>query len=368
MASISKDAIEPALRKKDWLQGVEPLATVMVLMGAIATIATQKVGLVAAPLSLSILLNLRNRQQLDQLSGHYAALRVAKIQLYLQKDLQSIQYQLLERVQEGHPADLKDLQRDLAALTDQVAALEETGENADPLPLTDLQAMMNTLQTQALQCGQSLTILIQDLHNRSALTPPPLAELKATIRHQLAQQPASSGWDAARAELRQTWLTDLSALQAQVQSLAPQIAPFPQPGSVVLSSEQARLLQDQISDLYHQMTLKQAEWSAQLQLRRDGQPLLQKNLQHWQTQLTQLQTEMTRKQPLRLGALSLAAVIDQIEVALAPLQVQLVTLENQLDHLDFETQMTQHRSQQLQSLHQQLLAIHQQALLITKVV
>lgn len=368
MTGISKEAIETTLRNKDWLQGVESVSALMVLIGAVATLATQKVVMVAAPLSFSIVLNLHHRRQRDRLSYQYAALRLTKIQRCLEKDLQIIQHQLSIRNQDESQSDLNPIQQDVAALTAQVAALETKGSSTStPLSLQDLQPRVSTLKTQALHCGQNLAVLMQDLHNHAALTPvAQLADLKATVhRCQLAQPSVSSPLDSAYSEIRQTGLADLSVLNTQVQSLATQIEHAPQPCPADLTIEQIGPLQDQISDLYRQMDMKQANWSVQLLPCQESQQVLQSALKHLQDQLTDLRGEIARiKQPQLSTAIPLEKVTDQIEAALAPLQVQLVTLENQLDHLDFETQMTQHQSQQLQALRRQMLVIHEQALLI----
>lgn len=144
----------------DWLEIAEYLALSSALIGSIAAVVSQQVMYAAIPLSLSLLLNLFNRQRWEQLTR--ARLTAAITQL--DQKLFSIKALIERRVE--------DLRTDIAQLNEEAQKIQAGQE------LESVSAAMLKLQQQIFTLEQSveaMSVQLEDLthlgHIQSDLPP-----------------------------------------------------------------------------------------------------------------------------------------------------------------------------------------------------
>ncbi len=367
MASLPKQKTETILPRNYGFRIAESVFAITSVIGAMTAVATQKILWAAAPLTVSLLINLHNRRQLDALTRQYAVLGLTKIQQSLQHDLNILQGRLQEHQQGYGQTEQTECQAVMAMLRDAIVGLETKQHTSSaPIQLSHLTAVVKDLKTQVWQYHHHLESLNGDWKNTKALRTEHIHQLK-TIKKSLeqtslAKQSGSKSWSQVYPQLFRQFSTDLSGLQDRIQLLADQVKRRPPLDSAPLKTVPVHQLYAQISTLSMQMRAKQGEWSTQLVAYQASMKGLHMSLKHIQEQLNALQAMALRPDQNIVPISELSVPMQDM---LAPLQIQCVNLSNRLDHFIFEAKVTQGQSQQLQQLKEQISAMQLQVLAFT---
>jgi len=364
MAVLSKRATTPSAR----LKGLESLSALMVIGGGIATLITQNMVLAAAPLGLAVVINLHNRRQIDRLTDHYAGLRLNTIRISLRQELQEIQDCVAKHNQVIPESGLPQIRQHIADLSGEIEHL--TTQKAcvfDGKTLPILHEQVETLKEQFQDCGQSLTLIMQDLHRISTgpIEWAPLTALQTTIhQHQNISSSPAIPRTSATSKLYQAWSEEMQSLHARIEAIESQVT---QPSSLNHSrpeKEDLGYFPQQIAALNQQLELIKKHFAEQLIPFKRDQQNLQSALHHLQAAMARLHITINSVQP---SSPNNVLIEDWIQTALTPLQVQYVSLVNCLDLVEVDVQGLEYQSSQLQQFKQQLLQIHRQVERIAKI-
>jgi hypothetical protein len=380
MDIVSKGEINATLKNNYRLQVFESLCALAVVLGTVATSATQNMVLAALPLTLSLWINLQHRQQLDRLSQQFATLKLDNLQRSLAADLEAIQEHLQDRDRRSGRVEGVQCQQRLTALSVRITTLEAKGRVLNQGEDPALQALDTTLQelkVQALACAQTLATLdpAEQTHRVFlALLIHKVADIKAILH----SSPLPTSTDlplhpSVYAQLRSSVLADVSNLRDRVQPLMTQVEQWFQRQHTQPILEEVSQLQDYISQLNQQLQEQHKAWSLQFLPYQESLQALQINLHDLQAQLADLLTTARDSNPTsreqKTGIPSVTSmpgstllqsleVEDQIQSTLAPLQVKLVTLENQLEQICWEVQLVQNHAQEAESLQRKILIMN----------
>lgn len=234
--SDPESMLEKNISRNVKLQVVEYGSAVLAVAGTVAAGLGQNVAFAAAPLSLSVCLNLLSRRQLDQLTRQRTLVDTEEIQQRLTNDIKVLRedFKALPEVRET--IDISELQTALAAVRESVSALEEkalapvseTGE-----PQTALTDEIEQLRTHQIELSEALATVQQQLTDspNAEVVGPDINEeiiaLRATVS-QLEQGGAEANvpnLEHLRAELQAMLTpvqTQVSALQDRLHDQQPE--------------------------------------------------------------------------------------------------------------------------------------------------
>lgn len=339
------------LKRSARFQVLELISVLLVFMGVVGARVTQRMVFVAVPLSGSILLNLRNRRELDQLCHAYAVQGMNKIQTLIRRDLDALCHYLSSRRQKSQEAHLFLLQEHVAVLRDKVELLDANLDaSAHSQQFRQLQTTLEALTEQAHHSSQDLSYLLQKQRLSAFSSDDGWTDPRnLNYRH----QSDSTGLNAF-----QVWLAEQSILKGKVQALAAQVAENDQhTPHRLINLDRIEQFRGQLSELCHQVEQCRAEYDTQIQSLHDAQYHLQQDLQQLQEQLAHIQATVNCSPPSL--KLSVQDGVDTIEDCLSPLWVKYVVLDNQVQLINFEYGVAEYQSRQMLLLRKQMVVIYQ---------
>ncbi|PZD72026.1 Chromosome partition protein Smc [Acaryochloris thomasi RCC1774] len=183
--------LEKMINRNVKFQVVEYISAAAAVGGTIATGLGQSAVFAAAPLTFSVCLNLLNRRNLNQLTRQRMFADTTEIQNLLTSDIQELRagFQELPEVREA--IDLTEMQAALAAVSENVSALEEkalapvseTGE-----PQTALAADMDQLRAHQIELAEAIESVKQQLADapEATVVGPDMSGELATLRDAIA--------------------------------------------------------------------------------------------------------------------------------------------------------------------------------------
>lgn len=253
--------LEKMINRNVKFQVVEYISAAAAVGGTIATGLGQSAVFAAAPLTFSVCLNLLNRRNLDQLTRQRTFADTAEIQNRLNSDIQELRagFQELPEVREA--IDLTEMQAALAAVSENVSALEEKAlapVNEAGEPQTALMADMEQLRTHQIELADTLESVKQRLADNpeATVTGPDMSGELATLRDAIANLEQRSAESVPNLEpLRAELQAMLTPIQARVSALndrlnsQPTAEGEPEGGFTAGSSGQMQELQGHLEGL-----------------------------------------------------------------------------------------------------------------------
>ena len=415
-----EEVLEDLINKNVKLQIVEYLSAALAIAGTVATAVTSQAVYAAAPLTLSVVLNLFNRRQLDQLTRQHTFADTTEIQRRLAADIQALRTQVHDLPMATEQRNLDEIQEKVAALSEKIVGLEPQMQSLAIAPNTDVPASLEheLAQLREQQQGFAESLAAMNLTSSVSVAPDTyssglvqdVAALKATIA-QLEQRSGDgeatvTNLEPLRAELQAMWApirrqisdyaTELEMLPAQTEQIGQmqaQVVGFNSRldealaqlsevsevhGIAASTQDELQRVQNQLDDM--QQRLSQSASTDQLdgmhqELNTTLMPL-QNHLSVLQTQLdnmpvfdssiSQAQSEQLQAVQNQLEGFSVRidqvsgqfSTIDEVRTAISPLQDQVLALQSQLNSLPtFDPVVSQSQSEQLHSVQSQLEAV-----------
>ncbi len=253
--------LEQMINRNVKFQFVEYVSAAAAVGGTIAAGLGGNVALAAAPLTFSVCLNLMNRRNLNQLTRQRTFADTTEIQNRLTSDIQEIRtgFQSLPQVRET--IDLSEMKAALAAVSENVSALEEkalapVSEMGEPQTVWDSE--LEQLRKHQIELTETLETVKQQLANapEATVTGTDMSGELATLRDAIANLEQRSGEETAavpnldplRAELQAM----LTPVQTQISSLNTRLENQPAGEGIVAnggSSDQVIELQGHLEGL-----------------------------------------------------------------------------------------------------------------------
>ncbi len=375
--SDPESMLEKNISRNVKLQVAEYITAVAAIGGTVAAGLGANVAIAAAPLSLSVCLNLLSRRQLDQLTRQRTLVDTEEIQQRLTSDIKVLRedFKALPEVRET--IDISELQTALAAVRESVSTLEEkalapvseTGE-----PQTALTDEMEQLRTHQIELSEALATVQQQLTDSpdAAVVGPDvndeIAALRATVS-QLEQSGAESSvpnLEHLRAELQAM----LTPVQTQVSALQDRLHNQPEEESSG-SNEQVVELQGHLEGLNTKVdnafvnlsdelaAVRGAVEGAQGQIEGVKQQLtdeiagIRGTVDNTQAQINSIQEQAGAPQD---GTGQLPEQLEtQIQAALSPIQEHLTAIDGKIEAIPaVDSAAIQGQGEQLQALQGQL--------------
>jgi chromosome segregation ATPase len=219
--------LEKMINRNVTFQIVEYVSAAAAVGGTIAVGLGQSAVFAAAPLTVSVCLNLFSRRNLDQLTRQRTFADTTEIQNLLTNDIQALQsnFQALPEVRES--IDMSELKTALAAVSESVSALEEQAlspVNETGEPQTALTADIDQLRTHQIELTEAIESVKQQLANApetATVVGPDLTGELATLRDAIAnlEQRTTDGAVPDLEPLRAELQAMLTPVQTQVSAL-----------------------------------------------------------------------------------------------------------------------------------------------------
>jgi predicted nucleic acid-binding Zn-ribbon protein len=351
---------------------VEYISAAAAVGGTVAAGLGQNVLFAAAPLSLSVCLNLLSRRQLDQLTRQRTLVDTEEIQQRLTSDIKVLRddFKALPEVRET--IDISELQTALTAVTESVSALEEkalapVSESGEPQ--TALMDEMEQLRTHQIELSEVLA----SVQERLSATPDAevvgpdvsdeIAALRATVS-QLEEGTAESSvpnLEHLRAELQAMLTpvqTQVSALQDRLHNQSEESVA----GEVVEMQGHLEGLNTKVDNAFVNLSdelaaVRGAVEGTQGQIEAVKQQLtdeiagVRSTVDETQARVNGIQDQFAGA-PQDGTAQSPEEQQNQIQAALTPIQEHLSAIDGKIDAID--PAAIQGQSEQLQALQGQL--------------
>ena len=333
---IKPDAIVGSSYKKNTtLQLIEYLSAAGAVGGVIVTAITQQAIFSAAPLTLSVLLNLLNRQQLNQVTRQRAYADTTEIHRRSSAEIQGLRSEIKELSAFEGVAGMNAVKESVNTLADKILALEyqvEEGQPSSPAgSFTTGQPEFVEFQNKQLDLEQAL-----DQIQRQLESIPPADRLNTlqtditALQIAIAQlDPASSPTEGVDLGSIQTELEGLLVpVQNQVSELAARVdnSPITAIGASNQSENEGQIY-GQMEHLRTGLNELRDSFTSQLSGMRGDLEITQDQVQTVQAQLSTVQMGSATNE----GEVNLEGLNQQFEGAVAPLQVQLNALEERLN-------------------------------------
>ena len=348
----SDSMLGESYKKNTTLQLVEYFSAGGAVFGLIAALAKQSILFSAAPLTLSVVLNLLSRQQLNQLTRQRAFADTTEVHRRISAEVQGLRGQVQELPAFEGMSGLNTVQASVNALADQVMGLQQQVEGEAP-------AQAGSPGSYASSSGAS-TVEMIEFRNKQL----DLEQALDVVERKLRSIPT--------ADRLNTLQKDITALQIAIAQLEQNHPPSGSPGEAMdlarIRNELQNLLtpvQDQVSELSARMEHQPAPVEQQSapaaalalhsqvggigQVQRQVESLrtgldelkvnfsgIQGNLESTQGQVKNVQQQIVAA---RLGGTVASAgqtpedLYQQIQLSLNPLQDQVSALETRLNQM-----------------------------------
>ncbi len=355
----SEAGLDNMMDQNGTLRLIEYASAVAAVAGTIVTGVTSQAVFAAAPLTLSVILNLFNRQQLAQLTRQSTFADTTEVQRRLSAEVQSLRSQVEDLPAYQERSDYNDVKVSITSLSASVSTLEQQMMDApagQPLEaINAIEAEINQLREYQID----LTHSIEALQGQISGDPEAVGVANnmhqelATLKNTVAQLSPSDGADAANLEsLRAELEAMLAPVQQQVSDLSTRID---QQGGATegtpLSGEQFTQVSDQIEDVKVKMDTMLANISEEMEIARGAMENTQHQVNEVQQQLSVVREE-TANTPSGVNPDDLH---QQVQAAIGPLQDQIGQLESRITALPtIDANVTQGQEEQLQGLQHHL--------------
>ena len=355
----SEAGLDNMMDQNGTLRLIEYASAVAAVAGTIVTGVTSQAVFAAAPLTLSVILNLFNRQQLAQLTRQSTFADTTEVQRRLSAEVQSLRSQVEDLPAYQERSDYNDVKVSITSLSASVSTLEQQMMDApagQPLEaINAIEAEINQLREYQID----LTHSIEALQGQISGDPEAVGVANnmhqelATLKNTVAQLSPADGAGAANLEsLRSELEAMLAPVQQQVSDLSTRVNQQGGPTEgTPLSGEQFTQVSDQIEDVKVKMDTMLANISEEMEIARGAMENTQNQVNEVQHQLGVVR-EATANTP---GNPSGADLTQQWQATLGPLQAQVGQLEGKINALPLiDPSVTQGQGEQLQGLQTQL--------------
>ncbi|NJK40482.1 MAG: hypothetical protein HC934_02315 [Acaryochloridaceae cyanobacterium SU_2_1] len=356
--------LDTMMKRNTFQVGLECLSALGALGGTIAIVVAKELAYVAAfatgPLTLSVLLNLYNRRQLDQLTRRLMLADTTEIQRRLSADVQSVKSQLDSLPASQERNDYQEVKLSVTSLSETVSGLERQmldSSNGQSLEtLSALEEEINQLREYQIDLSHSLEALqgqipasfepgttSEGLHQQFLSLQSSVAELSEQT--QVRTEGTMTDLEPVRAELRAM----LAPIQQQVADLCERIDQQSLVPSSVDSGSDVDLSQmsGQIEDVRVKMDTMLANISEEMETARHYMATTQNQVNEVQQRLGEISPQAEGIQSEELN--------HQLQTTLGPLQEHIGQLEGKLNNLPtVDPALTQEHANQLQGLHHQI--------------
>jgi predicted nucleic acid-binding Zn-ribbon protein len=328
-------------KKSTTLQLIEYLSAATSVGGLIATAITQQAIFSAAPLTVSVLLNLVNRQKLDQMTRQHAYADTTEIHRRASAEIQGLRSELKQVSAFEGVSGLNAVKESINTLADQILALQSQAENGQlssaELPLVPSQGEFVEFQNKQLDLQQALSEVQRQLElipstDRLNSLQTDITALQIAIAHGNRQEPdseAAAGFDftAIRTELEGL----VAPIQHQLFELAARVDRQPSltMDEVNHQLEDLRPLQGQVEHLRTGLDELKNSFSEQVTGILGHLENAQDQVQAVQEQLTEVQMPATTGE----DEANLNNLDQQMQSAIMSLQEQLRALEDRLTQI-----------------------------------
>ena len=314
----------------------------------------------AAPLTLSVILNLFSRRQLDQLTRQRTFADTTEVQRRLSSEVQSLRTQVNDLPAFQERSDYNDVKVSITSLSASVSALEQQMMNApadQPLEaISAMEAEINQLREYQIDLTHSLEALQGQIANDpdsvkfSESIHQELSTLQNTVA-QLSQKSGQAGGIPDLGPLRAEFVAMLTPLQQQVNDLSNRLehqTAVSESGPV--QDEQLTQVYGQIEDVKVKMDTMLANISEEMEIARGAMENTQHQVNEVQQQLGVVSAETTSPAVTNSDELH-----QQLHAAVAPLQTQMSHLEEKIGLMPaIDATVTQEHGEQLQGLQHHL--------------
>jgi hypothetical protein len=357
---------EKVTNKNDGLEIVEYVSALGAVVGTIAAVVSQQAIYAAAPLSLSIVLNLINRRRLDQLTRQRTFADTTHVQRQLSEDVRSLRQQILDLPVSAEQVNLSNIKESLAELYAGITALEtEMQSRFAPLQRLDLNALQEDISQLHSQYASLMTSLDHVTDQMSSL---PASDSTASLEREIAQlkidialieqsreaqPPISEPFDPTN--LRTEMQAMLAPLQGQMAALESKMNDLPivDPAIPEYQLDQVNGLNGQVENLgsrLESVSVQVSEGIAGLQRLFERSESRIEEMNH---QLSAVQLE--QDQPPISEPFDPTNLHTEMQAMLAPLQGQMAALESKMNDLPIaDPTLPQYQLDQLGSLQSQV--------------
>lgn len=346
--------LEQSINKNVGLQVVEYGVAGLSIAGTIATFILKEAVFAAAPLTLSVCLNLFNRRQLDHLTRQRTFADTTEVQRRLTAEIQSLRSQVEDLPAFQERSDYNDVKVSITSLSASVATLEQQmmeASGGQPIEaISAIEAELNQLREHQIDLTHSIEALQGQIPsdaesaNVADSFHQELSALQDAVS-QLSQQDSESvDLDPLRAELQAM----LAPVQQQVVDLSERMQ---QQTSAPVSEEQLAPVFGQIEDVKVKMDAMLSNISEEMEIARGAMDNTQNQVNEVQQQLGVMREE-TANTPSGMNPEELH---QQLQSAIGPLQDQIGQLEGRINALPtLDANVTQGQEEQLQGLQHHL--------------
>lgn len=347
--------LERSINKNVGLQVVEYGMAGLSVVGTIATIFVKEAVLAAAPLTLSVCLNLLNRRQLDQLTRQRTFADTTEVQRRLTAEIQSLRSQVEDLPAFQERSDYNDVKVSITSLSASVSTLEQQMmelPSSQPMEaISAIEAELNQLRDHQTDLNHSIEALQGQMPSdaESANIADSFHQELSALQNAVAQlsQPGTDSTDLE--PLRADLQAMIAPVQQQVTDLSERVEhQSPAPPD---SAEQLAPVFNQIEDVKVKMDTMLANISEEMEIARSAMENTQQQVNEVQHQLGVVREEATNTS----AGPNSEELHQQLQAAIGPLQDQIGQLEGRINSISaIDPGRIQGQEEQLQGLQQHL--------------
>ncbi|WP_299491431.1 hypothetical protein [Acaryochloris sp. IP29b_bin.137] len=347
--------LEQSINKNVGLQMVEYGMAGLSVVGTVATFLLKEAVFAAAPLTLSVCLNLFNRRQLDQLTRQRTFADTTEVQRRLTAEIQSLRSQVEDLPAFQERSDYNDVKVSITSLSASVSTLEQQMmelPGGQPIEaISAIEAELNQLRDHQTDLTHSIEALQGQLPrdaesaNVADSFYQELSALQDAVAQLSQQGPETADLSPLRAELEAM----LAPIQRQVAGLSERVEH--QDHAPAAQEEQLAPVFSQIEDVKVKMDTMLANISEEIEIARGAMENTQQQVNEVQHQLGVVREEATNAS----AGPNAEDLHQRLQAAVGPLQDQIGQLEGRINGIPaIEPGMIQGQADQLQGLQHHL--------------
>lgn len=352
--SSSDNTLEDSIKQNVMLQFVEYGVAGLSVAGTVATFILKEAIFAAAPLTVSVCLNLFNRRKLDHLTRQHTGADMALVKRDLRAEIQRVRSQVEDLPAFQERADYNDVKVSITSLSASLATLEqqmmETSGDQPIEAISAIEAELNQLREHQIDLTHSIEALQGQIPSNaeSANVADSYQQELAALQDAVSQLSQQGSGTADLEPLR----AELQAMLAPVQQQVVDLSERTQQSSPAMASEdQLAPVFGQIEDVKVKMDAMLSNISEEMEIARGAMENTQHQVNEVQQQLSVVREE-TANTPSGVNPDDLH---QQVQAAIGPLQDQIGQLESRITALPIiDANVTQGQEEQLQGLQHHL--------------
>lgn len=348
--------LEQSINKNVGLQMVEYGMAGLSVAGTIATFILKEAVFAAAPLTLSVCLNLFNRRQLDQLTRQRTFADTTEVQRRLTAEIQTLRSQVEDLPAFQERSDYNDVKVSITSLSASVATLEqqmmETSGGQPIEAISAIEAELNQLREHQIDLTHSIEALQGQIPSdaESANVADSFHQELSTLQDAVSQLSQQGSESADLSPLRAELQAMLAPVQQQVADLSERVE-HQNTAPAAAQEDQLAPVFHQIEDVKVKMDTMLSNISEEMEIARGAMENTQQQVNEVQHQLGVVREEATNTS----AGLNSDELHQQLQSAIGPLQDQIGQLEGRINSIpNIDPGKMQGQEDQLQGLQHHL--------------